>query len=978
MRIMPYTKNTGLGFIFALSVLICPVSGYSQVDDSDSLQKIVNAGRFNEKLSKNNNPSLADTNVLFKRLNLQGIKKTPFISVQQALKGNASGLYVNEGSGDPGADQLMYIRGLSTPLFTKRDVYSSQPIVYVNGVPLSQDNGLQYGIQRYDFNKLGSATNLLANIDLRNIESIEVLKTPADLALLGPLSNNGAIWINTKNAKAGITQFNFETYFGTLQQPDVYETNAAYESAFRKRMYDKYATEQQKTNQPLYISNANDPYYFGAANWSDVYYKAKPIYYVGFGLMGGADRANFLFNASVTKDRNFDATSMDRYNLMFGINMTPVKWLVISSNINATRANRVRNKSLSDRFAETRFVPDLSNPLPPNKQGYQAFLDKYRGSVDDNANTGIIGRVDITATFGGLQVRSLLTYDYEESIRDVFWGRNLMDGNNFASYYFGFNQRFAVRNSAKYDFWVGRHEHKIQTEVGQHYTSDFFKYDYVLAYNTPNDFIKIKQILQNRSGFYENQHNIFAYPFSDNVKLNLVSLYSKLGYSYKEIIQIIGVVRYDGYSNYNVDNRWLLTPVAAARVNLHRITKMPDVINALSLKASWGIFGKLTHDNRFGIGPQYKVDLGYPDEPFIGSYSGLVGLTPPYSSGLLYNFYNWPYSERTNIGMELGLANNRLILGIDYYFYKDKNMVVPVNMSAEKGFDYKYVQGMAISNNGIDVNTVARIIDKKMLVWSMFANFSWNKNKLLQLPYGLKEVVYSNRKIEVGKPIDSYWVYENKGIINNAAEVPKGLTFTGTIPFSSGDPLWKDNNSDGVIDSKDKVLKGHSLPIYTGGAGSNLSYRKIYFDVALFYALGHHLLNNLTANKLDFINADLSRDITNIKEVTFWQKTFDYNNYPVYNPWSSVVPYRDDQDLFLQNADYLKLRYVSLGYDVAAWPVFQKAKFTKALIYITGSNLFTITSFKEGDPELIDYHGIYNGRALPVPKSYIIGIKLNF
>ena len=973
-----FNKMVVACFFAIYAICLVPAAAFCQSDEVDSLQKLINARKFNEELNKNNNPSLTDTNRVLTNINLRGIQKTPFLTVQQALKGKAPGLLFNEGSGEPGTEQFMFIRGLSTPLFSKRDVYFSQPVVYLNGVPLAQDNGLTYAIQRYDFNKLGSATNFLANLDLRNIESIEVLKSPADIATLGPLANNGAVWINTKNPSSGLTKFNFETYYGILQKPDIYETNAQYEKTFRQKYYDAYATPEQTLNQPLYMSNTNDPFYYGTSDWSNIYYKARPVYYVGFGLVGGSDRANFLFNSSVTKDQNFDATSLDRYNLLFGINMSPAKWLTLSSNINATRTNRVRNRNFSDRFAETRFVPNLSNPIPPNSEAYRLFLDKYRGSVDDNNNTGVIGRLEARATFGDLNIKSQLAYDYEESVRDVFWGRQLMDNNNFASYFFGFNQRFSLRNTVSYDIRLNENKHKIILEAGQSFTNDFIKYDYVLSYNTPNDFIKIKQIKKNNSNLFYNPYGIFGYPFSDNIKVNLLSFYGRLGYNFKEILELNGVVRYDGYSNYNADNRWLLTPVATAKLNVHEFVDTRRVFSTFAIKGSWGIFGKLTQDNMFSIGPQYRVDLGYPDEPFIGSYVGLVGLSQPYSTGLLYNYYNWPYSERLNVGMELGVAQDRFSFGVDYYSYKDKNMIVPIETPAEKGFSHKYVQGMTVLNNGVDLSAAATVIAAKDYRWSLFGNFSWNKNKLLQLPYGLSDVVFADRKIEIGKPVDSYWLYENVGKIESEGQIPAGLTFTGTIPFSAGDPLWKDNNRDGVIDSRDKVVKGNFMPVYTGGFGSNLNYRNIYFDFEFYYALGHQLLNNLSANKLDFINADLSENIVNMKEITFWQKTFDQNDYPVYNPWSSVVPYRLDQDLFLEDADFLKLRYVSVGYDFAKTKLFKEGKLSKALLYVTGTNLYTFSSYKDGDPELVDYRGIYSGRSLPIPKSFIVGLKLNF
>ncbi|WP_018628689.1 SusC/RagA family TonB-linked outer membrane protein [Niabella aurantiaca] len=958
-------------------------------ESEDSLATSKTAEKFKETLQKTNSQRLDDTSSQRTRVRLNGISKAPFISLQQYLKGNASGLFVKEESGEPGSEQFMFIRGLSSPLFNKQDVYGVQPVVYLNGTPLTQENAFSYNIQRYDFNKLGSGTNLLAALDINNIGSIEVLKTPADIATLGPLATNGAIWITTKVAQPSAKPIiNFESYVGMLRAPKVKTINAAYENDFRKRYYDAYATPEQLAAYPVYVANQYDKNYYGPSNWNDIYYQSKPVYYVGFGLNGGHDRASYRFNISDTKDHNFDDTNFDRYALTFGMNMLPLKWLTISSNINAARTDRDRNKSLRDRFAETRFVPDLANPLSPNKEAYQLYLDKYRTSIDDNKNNAISGDFTATADIQNLQIKTQLSIDYEEALRDVFWGSELMDGNSFISTYYGLAQRTSIKNTIRYTVPLAHDQHRIRLEAGQNYVSDFFKYDYIYGYNTPNDFIKIKSVLVNGSA-YSNNDNIFAYPFSDNLKARLSSYYGRIGYSFKNVFSIDAVGRYDGYSSFSPTDRWLLTPVVATKVNIHELMPHDQLFSTFALRGSWGTFGKLIQDSRFKLGPQYRVDLGYSDEPVIGGSGGYSGISQTYSFGWINRYYNWPFSEKLNIGLDLGWLNDRVILTADFYNNKDKNMIVPTSVASENGFSYKWVQGMAVQNTGLNLGITADILHNPGGVsWQFFTNFNWNKNKLLKLPYDLNEIVYGDMKLVVGKPADSYWLFENQGMIEDEASIPPGrtnvdgtvlpMTFGGTIPFSVGDPLWADINKDGVIDQNDKVLKGHFLPVYTGGIGSTLSFRRFNLDFMFYYALGQQLLNRLTSTKLDFINSENSRDIASIKEVTFWQQTFDYNTYPLYNPWSGVIPYRADQDLFLEDADFLKLRYVTLGYDLASLDYFKKKKIPKMLVYVTGTNLFTLTKFSGGDPEQVNYRGAYTGYALPLAASYSLGVKINF
>ena len=119
-------------------------------------------------------------------VDVRNAKNVPNLSLQQILKGNLAGLYVQEPNGEPGTEQSMILQGASGVMFSKRDFYALQPAVYLNGVPMVQENPFAFDVQKYDYNRIGPATNLLAQIDVDNIQSIVVVKDPFELAKLGP------------------------------------------------------------------------------------------------------------------------------------------------------------------------------------------------------------------------------------------------------------------------------------------------------------------------------------------------------------------------------------------------------------------------------------------------------------------------------------------------------------------------------------------------------------------------------------------------------------------------------------------------------------------------------------------------------------------------------------------------------------------------------------------------------------------------
>lgn len=920
-------------------------------------------------------------------VSLKVISRQPYISLQQMLKGNVAGVYVQEPSGEPGTMQNIFIRGISSALLNKKDLYNSRPAIYLNGIPLSRDNPFAFDIQKYDFNRIGPATNLLATLDPGNIQSIKVIKDPAMLALLGPDAANGAVWITTKNAHSGHRQISINSYVGFAQKPVVDPINAAYENAFRKPYYDKFATPEEKLRYPAFLRDSTNTDYYGPSNWADLYYKNVPLYSVDLSLTGGSDRANFRFIVNDTRSGGTaDGTGFNRYGASFFINMLPLKWLTASAMMNANKLLRDRNRNIRDRLAEVRYIPDLTNPLAPNKNVYGGYLSEFDNMIDENKTNTAQGYFKINVDLNKIQFNSSISFDYNEGVRNVFWPTTLLDGINFVSNYFGYNQRFIVSNSISYDVNAGT-SHQLKFTGGQLFQEDIYKYDYAYAYNGPNDYIKIN--IHNPSDDNNTLSNAqyTPYVFPDKEQARLASYYAKADYTYNKVLNLSALVRSDGSSSEQPNHRWFLGYALSADWNMARsLLSGTDDSKILSLHASWGKIGKPFNDDRFAVGPQYKVDVGWPDEPALGSYVGIAGLSRPYTSGWVGYDIPWQYSDKLDVGINVGVFKNRLQASVDFYSNDDKNLLLPVSVPVEWGYTSAYESGMWINNTGVDVTLSADIIKNiKGLNWTFTANLNHNQNKLKALPDGLQQIIIGDRKLVVGKSVDSYWLLENKGIYNTDGEVPvnpqtnQPMTYNG-VALKGGDAKWEDINGDHVISNDDKQLMGHFMPSFSGGFGSNLSYKAWTFNFNFYFVSGRDILNQNASSRLDFINNQSSNSINSVKEIWFWQKRMDPSKYPMYNPWSNAVPYQVDQDVFLQNGAFLKLRSLSLGYDLSQTNLFMRGKqklFTQFLVYLSASNVFTISPFKDDDPELVNYNGIYDGYGLPIPRSIIFGVKID-
>lgn len=917
-------------------------------------------------------------------INIRSAIAIPNLSLQQIIKGNLAGVYVQEPNGEPGTEQSMIIQGASGQLFTKKDIYSLQPAVYLNGVPLVADNPFAFDVQKYDYNRIGPATNLLSQISIDNIQSISVIKDPFELAKLGPNAANGAIYITTKNARAGVRDISLNSYFGYVTPPSVNTVNGVYENNFRKPFYQKYATAENYGGYASYLRDSTNTAYYGPSNWNDVYYNTTPTYSADLGITGGGDRANFRFYGSGTKNAgNADATNINRYNLFFGINMAPFKWLTVSSNVNAARLDRTRNRSLRDRFAETRYIPDLTSPLSPNAAIYESFLQENDKSVDNNRTNVLNGNLSLTAKINKITLSSSLIFDYNEGVRDYFTPSTLMDGVSYVSNYFGYSQRLMINNTASYKYEINK-KHTVNFEIGQSFQGDTHKYNYARAYNGPNDYVKLNLVDGNANdddylntlaagGFY-----VFRY--IDKERNNLMSFYGAAKYSYKNLLDVNALLRRDGSSNGQPDSRWVTTPAFSATFNLkEQFLKNNTFFNSLHLSAGWGRNIKIFLDDRYAAGPQYRSENGWYEEPTIPGYGGKLGINRPYDSGFIGYGIKLPYADRTNITLDGSILNNRINAAITAYNRDNKNQVIGVPVPFETGYSLNYQSGMDINNKGIELMLNALVIQNvKGLSWNSTINFNYNKNKLTALPNGLTELISGNDKLVVGKPVGSFWLYSNNGIYNTNAEVPAGRTFNG-IPLKAGDPNWKDYNGDNRIDNKDKVLTGDRLPKFVGGWNNTVAYKNFDLNFNFIFALGQKAINQYEATRYGFINREAGNDINSVKEVSSWQVFDNEKTYPIYNPWSDVDAYRTDQDLFLENASYIKLRSVTLGYDFGKTSLFKKAgsNVRRAYLYATAMNLFTITKFSGVDPELVNYNGYYDGANLTIPRTFVLGFKLD-
>ena len=976
-----------VSFLVRASEILLKTDSLSQAQRSDSIRvakadslkifKSLTTPIALNKLFQGNKDS-----ILLRTANLQSN-----VSLQQIVKGQA-GVYVQEVNGEPGTYQSMTIRGIASPIFENKAIYDVQPAVYINGLPLIRDNPFAFDIQKYDFNKIGTATNLLSTIDISDIESIEVIKDPTLLAKLGPNAVNGAIYITTKQAKPGKWSIDLNSYFGMAPAETPSTINGSVVNNFRKPFYDKYAKPEDYANISPYLRDSTNSVYFGKADWSSLYYKSVPVFSGDIGIAGGSERANFRFFGSATQSASSgDRTALNRYKSTFSINMAPVSWLVVSSFVDATKLDRKRNRNFRDRFAEiSSFVPDLTNPLSPNADNYQIFLTEYEKSIDDNSNSLLRGNFSLNMDFKRLKFVSSILFDFNQAIRDVFYPSTLMSGVNYISNYSGYNRRFSFNNSLQYAYRLNK-RHRFDFELGQSTQSDVVKYNYSKSFNGLSDFIKIVEVNgnSNSSNFLLND-NFYSNRFTDKQQFGLFSIYGFAKYYYRNVFTLSALLRRDGTSTGQPDSRWINSPAFSADWNLKKhFFQKSSKLNNLAVKLSYAKLLRTFSDDRFSAGPQYRTEVAWEQEPSIAVVNGSLPVTSPYQSGWVGYGITLPYANRLSFDLNTSFFKNRLTAAISFYNRDDKNQLLEIPINAESGFSSIFKNGMWVNNKGIDLLLGGQLLKrkKKGFIWDANLNVNFNKNTLKALPDNLNELIIGDNKLVVGQSIGKYWLYQNQGLYASESEIPvdpvsnEKLSFNG-LELHAGDPKWLDVNGDYNINDDDKVLIGNRLAKLVGGFVNNFKLGAFNANFQLVYAVGQKAINGFAATKYDFVNQESVNDLASIKEVTFWQSSDKELVYPLYNTWSEVIPYREDQDLFLEDASYLKLRSASLGYDLTKSSLFAKAKKIRSfLVYVTASNIWTLTKFSGFDPELINFNGRYDGRNIGIQQTYTLGFRMN-
>lgn len=861
----------------------------------------------------------------FAAVDVSDVRTQPIASFDQLLQGQAPGINVRAGSGQPGAAALVQIRGVGTL------VGSTTPLYIVDGIEITA----------LDFTTLNQG----------DFETVSILKDASAAALYGSRGANGVIVITTRKGRSGAVRLNYDAQYGQSYFP-------------------RSKNILMNTNEKLdyELANGNPNGWSGTeidslrkinTDWEDVFFQTGITNSHQLSLSGGNERTRFYTSLSLFDQTGVvRETALKRYTARFNIENTLNNWKInlnstfgFSKFTNTDEGDEVVTSPLNSiRWTLPYFTPYdkngnyLQDPTPtaqPNALQELLENSQYRNQVKALANLAIEYRVPFIK---GITLRTNWGLDYMQNETNIYLnpatakGASTEGSKGAISNAYDHRFRYMGTSSISYKTTFGREsEHDLTvsayTEMVQASVRSFGYTGYGLILPFRNE-SAITQgtssngYIANVAGNRQQVQGLFSY-FAD------------LNYGFKNKYFINATIRRDGSDKFGVNKKYGTFPSIGGSWVVSDESFLSGVknLNQLKLRASYGSLG-----NQGGIGV-------FAPLPLYGrtSYSGVPGLTliQPGNPDI-----QWETRTTLNGGIDFAAFKNRFSGSVDVFRSITTNLLFNQQLPGTSGFTT--VQGNLgkLRNSGVEVQLKAEVLKSRNFSWIIDGNYSYVKNKILELN-GQDQTARDVRRVfKVGSPTSTFFLVKYAG-----------------VDASNGDALYYDKSGKitNVYSPDDRVLLGTSDAPNFGGITNTFNYKGVELSVFWVYSIGNELYNGDRVNveNPSYIASSLSTNL--LRE---WRNPGDQTDIP-----RASQAMEQNTTRFLENGGFWRLRNVMLSYNLPRnW--LQRAKINNVRVFLQGQNLATITKFKGFDPEVPA--SSLTGAQYPTLKTYTFGVNVGF
>ncbi|MDO6519372.1 SusC/RagA family TonB-linked outer membrane protein [Zobellia uliginosa] len=895
-------------------------------------------------------------------------KELPVTSVDQAIQARAPGVQVTQTSAAPGGGVSVRIRGSNS-------INSgSEPLYVVDGFPIYPDNSA------YGAGGNRQATNILASINPNDIQSIEVLKDASATSIYGSRGSNGVVLITTKRGKAGKTKISYEGSYSTQTISNPIDVLNGSEFATYLN-----TLETSQGGAPIYTQEEINAFGTGT-NWLDEVTRVGSIQNHQLSFSGGNENnryavtGNYHDNAGIIK-----MTDFKRYGIRLNLDNSAFNNILnVSSSWSYNRT--VSNNAPTDRGGPGGIIITALglDPTVPvyNEDGTYA-LASYDGrfSINPLQELKYATDQDITNRVLG---NTTFTFSITENLKaKTSIGADILNINR-TSFFPSVNTRIGRDNAGELTL-ANRNSANILNENLLTYTNEFggkHFVDAVVGYTYQKEINKyFSSTTRGITAASVDQATLqggpdVLTPFSSRREWLLESVLGRINYNYDSKYLATVTFRRDGSSRFGAQNKWANFPSVALGWNISNESffdgkGISDIMNNLKLRGSWGLTGNSEI-------PVYNSLANLSEYNYVFNGGLVLGLG---DERLSNPDLKWESTTMRNVGLDASFFNSRLNLTLDYFSNQTEDLLLFVSIPSSLGFESILKNSGSLENKGFEIGLDGYVVDGEDFKWNVGGNISILRNELTDL--GDSTPFFSESTsghlgvegswVEAGNPIGVWRGYDYIGIFQSDEEIANNPSRSGDKP---GYPQYRDVSGDGQITPDDYVIIGDPNPDFTWGLNSTFTYKN--FDMGLFFRGSQGFdVRNLQASEI----GDGVQKINQIASIltNSWTTTNTGASRPVIDGNRDFANSYRDSDYFIEDGSFIRLQNVSLGY---TFPDFNDF-ISKARIYVSGQNLFTITDYSGFDPE-VNNRGQDNLNrgddydAYPRSRTLTVGINLEF
>jgi len=886
-------------------------------------------------------------------------KKTPVTSLDNGLRGRASGVQVTSTSNQPGGGTSIRIRG-SNSVNT-----GSEPLYVIDGFPIYNDNNtFSSGVIS------GPKTNALALINPNDIVSIEVLKDASATAIYGSRGANGVVLVTTKKGQAGADKIEFNSYAGVQR---VAKTIPVLNATDFAKLVNEANGKAIYTDQQIAS--------FGeGTNWQDEIFRDAPVQNYQLGVSGGDQKTKYALSLNYFDQQGIVINSgFKRYSARFNFEKKVTEQLTFGSTVTTSRTggNQVLSATGGGEGTIGVVAAALSfSPILPVYNASGAYtLESDRGIAMSNpvatareiTNESFTNRT-LANVFAelkivkGLALRSSVGADLLNNKEKYYAPRTVLAGYTV--------QGLGRVGSLNTNSWLNENTLSYTNTLGKHSLNALG--GFTIQKN------KSESIISSASGFVNDNLKadnlgsgaVINSPVTNVASFSLLSYLGRINYSYANKYLLTLTARVDGSSKFGANNKYGFFPSGSVAWKLSEedFIKQLDVFSALKLRGSYGKTGN-------------QEIASYQSLAGLTSFSYIIGdkVVKGFAPGNIPNpDLKWESTAQTDIGLDAGFFNNRLNVTVDAYYKKTTNMLLFINVPWSTGFSSALQNIGSLENKGLELALNANILDKAFK-WNANFNIAWNKNKVLDLG-SVSQILTGEINgylkisdpivIQPGAPLGSFYGYVSNGIFQNAAEVAASAQPTA-VP---GDRRYADLNGDGKIDASDRKFIGNSQPKFFGGMSHDFSYHSFDLGFSVNWVYGNEILNSTRAE----LDLPTGQKNSSQRVVNRWTPT---------NPGNTIQRASLNRaflfsDALLEDGSYLRLNTVTLGYHLPS-KIVKALRISNLKVYASALNLLTLTHYTGYDPESNQsgQNNILRGidsDSYPSAKTFLLGLNVGF